>query len=168
MNRKSLALLIVLLAPVSAHAQGWRDYSYADDGFMIAFPAPPAMTSGVYKTTTGVSVPARTYSVQADNIVYSVTAADFSKTNMSDQAGIGDAVKAFGAMGEVKLDVEARTNQRYGRELSVIGKDASRSMVAIFFIDHKLYALVGKALPPNAETKSGLLIRFEESLNFAR
>ena len=158
--------LAAALAGAPAHAQSWETYSYPEAQFAVHFPAKPAVTKGAYATTTGVSVPATIYSVRHENVVYRMTIADFSKTTIDAPAGISDAVKAWGRRGEVKLDVEARINRQWGRELSVVGKDGSRSMAAIFFFGGKLYELDGMALPPNADRSGGRLIRFQQSLAF--
>ena len=163
---KALAVLAVLLAPFPAAAQGWKEYDYPEAGFTIQFPATPTMATGTYKTVTGVSVPARTYSAQVDQSTYTVTVADYAKTAADQANAVRDAVKAFAAAGEIKVDVEARINWEYGHELSVLGKDGGRSIVAIFFIDHRLYELVGRTAPPNPENGSGASIRFQQSLQF--
>ena len=161
-----LAIIGAVLAASPATAQGWREYSYSDAGFGIQFPAAPAVIPGEYKTASGLTVPAITYSAQKDNTTYSVMVADLTKA-AADQAGaIDHAVKSFAATGEIKVDVEARINREYGHELSVLGKDGSRSIVAIFFIGHRLYELNGKTTPPNAEAGSGSSIRFQQSLQF--
>jgi hypothetical protein len=156
----------LVLAPSPAAAQDWQDYPYPEHGFAVHFPAPPTVTKGVYKTTTGIAVPSTVYAVKKDNILYSVTVGDFSQTAIDDQAVIDDAVKAAGLAGEIKLDVDARISRRYGHELSVKGKDGSYSMMAIFFFDHRFYNLVGKVMPPDAEAGASKTIRFQQSLQF--
>ncbi len=66
----------------------------------------------------------------------------------------------------VKAEVEARINRQYGRELSVAFKDGSLSIVGIFFFDHHLCELDGKAMGPDAAAASSSLIRFQQSLQF--
>ena len=170
MRFKSLAVLGLMLAPLSvpwaADAPDWQNYDYPDAGFAVHFPATPTVRHGVYTTAAGVSAPATIYSVRQDDIVYTVTTADFSQVAVEPDKAISDAVKAFGDSGEIKLDVEARINRQYGHELSVGGKDGSRSTVAIFFFNHRLYQLDGKALPPNPDSRSSKLIRFQQSLQF--
>jgi hypothetical protein len=174
MRFRSLAIAGVMLAllfacwaaPLAAHAQDWRNYDYPEAGFAVHFPAPPTVTHGVYRTAAGVTAPSTIYSVRQDDMVYTVTTADFSQVTIAPDTVIGDAVKAFGDGGEIKVDVEARINRQYGHELSVGGKDGSRSTVAIFFFNHRFYQLHGKALPPNSDARSSKLIRFQQSLQF--
>jgi hypothetical protein len=164
MRFRSLVIAAALLAPLPAGAQTWQNYDYADTGFAVHFPAPPATTKGVYRTTTGVSAPSAVYSVRQDNVIYTVTVADFSQTTLEKDPAIADAIKSFGANGEIKVDVDARISTQFGHELTVANKDGSRSTVAIFFFNHHLYQLEGRALPPDPATRSSSLIRFQQSL----
>jgi hypothetical protein len=161
----SLAFAAALLAPLPAGAQAWQNYDYADTGFAVHFPAVPAVTKGIYRAA-GVIAPSAVYSVRQDNIIYTVTVADFSQTTLEKDKAIDDAVKAFGAAGEIKVDVDARINTQFGHELTVANKDGSRSTVAIFFFNHHLYQLEGRALPPDPTARSSSLIRFQQSLQF--
>jgi hypothetical protein len=164
MRIRSLAITAVLLTPLPAGAQTWQNYDYADAGFAVHFPAPPTLTKGVYRAAAGLSAPSAVYSVRQDNVVYTVTVADFSQTTVEKDKAIGDAVKAFGETGEIKVDVDARINTQFGHELTIANKDGSRSTVAIFFFNHHLYQLEGRALPPDPATRSSSLIRFQQSL----
>jgi hypothetical protein len=163
---KSLAIGTALLAPMPAGAQTWQNYDYPDVGFAVHFPAAPAVTKGVYRTAAGLSAPSAIYSVRQDNVVYTVTVADFSQTAVEKDPAIADAVKAFGDTGEIKVDVDARINTQFGHELTVANKDGSRSTVAIFFFNHRLYQLEGRAAPPDPTARSSSLIRFQQSLQF--
>jgi len=68
--------------------------------------------------------------------------------------------------GEIKLDVNARINREFGRELSVAENDGSRSTMGIFFINHKLYQLQARILPPDPVAGSADALRFQQSLRF--
>jgi hypothetical protein len=149
-----------------AHAQGWKEYSYPKDGFAVQFPAAPAESKTTYKTWTGMTLPAVTYSVQQDNVVYSVTVADFSGAGLGEQAAMDDAIKALGQTGEIKIDTTERINRNYGHDITLVGKDGGRSAIAIFFANQQLYELTGKALPPEAEAGSGKTARFQQTLVF--
>jgi hypothetical protein len=162
----SITALAMLLAPYAAEAQAWKEYSYPQDGFAVQFPAAPAESATTYKTQAGMSLPAVTYSVQQDNIVYSVTVADFSKAGLDDQAAMNDAIKALSQTGEIKIDTTERIDRNYGHDITLVGKDGSRSALAVFFANQQLYELTGKALPPNAEAGSGKTARFQQTLVF--
>ncbi len=167
MRWKFAAVVVLASMPFAAAAQSWQQYNYTDAGFSAQFPNPPNVSDEKYKTASGIEVPAKIFASRNENIVYSVTVADFTNTALDNDKAIDDAVKIFSAGGEIKADVNERVNRQHGRELTVIGKDASHSSIAIFFFDHKLYALEGRALPPNAEAGSANTLRFQQSLQFA-
>jgi hypothetical protein len=76
------------------------------------------------------------------------------------------AIKTLTQDMEVKLDIPARVNRVFGRQLSLLGKDGSRSSVALFYYQHRLYQIQGTVLPANADSSSGEAIRFQQSLRF--
>jgi hypothetical protein len=65
----------------------------------------------------------------------------------------------------VAVDIQARVNQNYGRQLSITMKDGSHSVSAIFFVNHHLYLIEGITHPGNDADSSGA-VRFQQSLNF--
>jgi hypothetical protein len=152
----------------AAPALAWDIYSYPDAKFAVQFPAQPQIGAGHYRTGAGLEVPAQVYVAREGPMAYSLTLADFTGTALDKDAAIADAVKAYGLTGQVLVDVEARINAEYGRELSIDVKDGSRSVVAIFFFDQRLYILDGRAAPPEAVRQTANLIRFQQSLNFLR
>jgi hypothetical protein len=166
MKRMVAIVITGLLLPVAASAQEWTAYSYPDPGFAIQFPAAPTIEKGAVKTSLWGSLPVTRYTVEQDHIQYTVSVVDYSSSNADSLTTIGETEKAFGATGKVTVAIGARVNRSFGRELSIIGNDGSRSAIAIFFVDKHLYTVVGKALPPNAIEQSGAAIRFEESLQF--
>jgi hypothetical protein len=52
----------------------------------------------------------------------------------------------------------------FGRQMSVLGADGSRSSVAMFYYEGRLYQIEGKSLPPGNATADA--IRFQQSLIF--
>ena len=167
--RRLIALaLFAAAAFAAAPALAWDIYSYPDAKFAAQFPVQPQIGAGHYHTAAGLDVPAQVYVAREGPVAYSLTLADFTGTALDKDAAIADAVKAFGLTGDVLVDVEARINAEYGRELSVNVKDGGRSVVAIFFFDQHLYVLDGRAEPPEAVRQTANLIRFQQSLNFLR
>jgi hypothetical protein len=166
MKRIVAILIAASLTPVAAVAQEWKPYPYPDPGFSIQFPAPPTVEKSTFKTAAGVSLPMVRYAVRQDRIVYTLNVVDFSTANADATSTIAEAEKSLGASGKVTVAIDARVNRSFGRELSILGTNGSRSSVAIFFVNKHLYTLVGEALPPNAIERSGDAIRFQESLQF--
>ena len=152
----------------AAPALAWDIYSFPESKFAAQFPSTPRQAQDKYRTTAGLEVPARRYWAEEGNVVYALTLADFTGTALEKDAAIADAVKAFGEQGKVLVDVEARINAEYGRELSVERKDGGHDILAIFYFDQHLYLLNGRAAPPDALAATGPLIRFQQSLNFLR
>lgn len=170
MSARRLAALAVFAAAALAAvpALAWDVYSYPDAKFAVQFPAPPQIGPGRYRTAAGLEAPAQVYVARDGSVTYSLVLADFTGTALDKDAAIADAVKAFGLTGQVLVDVEARINAEYGRELSIDAKDGARTIAAIFFFDQHLYVLEGRAGPPEPGAQSANLIRFQQSLNFLR
>ncbi|HTY93130.1 MAG TPA: hypothetical protein VMC02_04545 [Steroidobacteraceae bacterium] len=162
----SVIVIAALVTPVAALAADWTVYSYPEAGFSIQFPASPTVEKSTIRTSAGVSLPKTRYVVRQDRIVYQLDVVDYSSTDADATNTISETEKSFGAAGKVTVAIDARVNRSFGRELSVNGNDASRSAVAIFFVNKHLFTLVGQALAPNAIEKSGDAIRFQESLQF--
>jgi hypothetical protein len=165
--RALIALLsAAILAPWPAAAQGWDSYSYPDAKFALQFPAQPQVSRSTYRTVAGLELPATAYGMRTRQAAFTLTVADFNGVALDQDAAIKDAVAAISQRGKVALDVEARINRQYGRELSVVGADGDRSVVAIFFFDQHLYLLDGRAFAPDADAASASLIHFQQSLQF--
>lgn len=161
-----VAAAAALLAATAAVAQGWMNYAYPDAGFAVQFPAPPTVSSGTYRPASGIAVPATTYSAQQDGIVFSVVVADFSKTTIDDQTAMADAIKALRDTGEIKVDTNERIDRNFGHDITLVGKDGSRSAMAIFSVNRRLYQLSGKTPAADPEAGSGKTARFQQTLTF--
>jgi hypothetical protein len=168
MSRRSVAALAVaaFLIPAAALAQAWQPYSYADQGFAVQLPAAPSVQDATFTTPTGQSAPMKVYAEHQDGIDYSLRVIDLSALKPAQADAIAWAERALSASGKVTVAIDARINRAFGRELSITGADGGRSAVAIFFLNNKLYELIGRALPPNAAAHSGDAVRFQQSLQF--
>ena len=164
----ALGLACAVWLAAAAPALAWDIYSYPEAKFAAQFPSEPQIGPAKYRTTAGLDLPAQRYWAQEGNVAYSLLLADFTGTALDKDAAIADAVKAFGQEGEVLVDVEARINREYGRELSIKRKDGGHDIVAVFFFDDHLYVLNGRAAPPDPTAATANLIRFQQSLNFMR
>lgn len=162
----ALGLACAASLAAAAPAFAWDIFSYPEAKFAAQFPAEPQVGPARYRTTTGLEAPAQRWLAQEGRVAYSVTLVDFSGTALDKDAAIADAVKAFGEQGEVLVDVEARINAEWGRELSVNRRDGGHDIVAVFFFDNHLYLLNGRAAPPDPGASTANLIRFQQSLNF--
>ena len=163
---RTIALVLAaFVASAPAAAQSWKEYPYPDYAFSVAFPADPQIETTTYQVADGRSVPARVYSARQNNGVFKVTVADLANTGLQETAVIDHAVKMLSQGNEVKVDFPHRIYQVYGRQLSLVGKDGSRSTVAVFDTNGRLYQIEAKILPGGNDTD---LIRFQQSLIFDR
>ena len=164
--RHALATLFAAVLCWPAAAGTWTEYSYPDAGFSVQFPGQPKVENGTYVAADGALIPAWIYSLRRGKGLFIVTVADFSDRPAEHDKVIADAADLVRKTGEVRADLQARVKGQYGQQLSVVGKDGSLSMVAIFFADRRLYQVIGTSFPPNADEGSGDNIRFQQSLDF--
>jgi hypothetical protein len=163
---RTIALVLaafVVSDPVAA--ESWKEYSYPDYSFTVAFPADPRIETTTYQVADGRSVQARVYTVRQNNSVLKVTVAELANTGLDESAAISHAVKTLSAGGEVKFDIPHRIYRVYGRQLAVLGADGSRSTVAVFDYKGRLYLIEAKALPGGSDSAVDTL-RFQQSLVF--
>jgi hypothetical protein len=155
--------LAAFVASGPAAAQSWQEYSYPAYSFTVAFPADPQIETTTYQVADGRSVAAHVYSVRQNNGVFKVTVAELANTSLEESAVMDHAIKTLSEGGEVKINIPHRIYKVYGRQLSILGADGSRSTVAVFDYNERLYQIEGKALPGGDVTD---IIRFQQSLVF--
>jgi hypothetical protein len=153
-----------LAASGPANAQSWKEYSYPDQAFRVSFPAEPKVEAGTYQAPDGHAAPAKIYSVAQDTGVFTMTVADLSSTGLEESAVIDHAIKTLSQDGAIKVNIAARVSRVFGRQLSILGQDGSRSSVALFYYEGRLYQIEGKSLAPGNATADA--IRFQQSLIF--
>ncbi len=160
-----VALAVVLLLIGSpAEAQSWREYRYA--GFAIRFPVEPTVESGTYATAEDTTVDARIYSARQDGALYKMTVADLSRIRQSEAQAVNEAIGLITENGEVVVDLPHRVNGVLGRQLSIAGHDGSRTAVAVFYRNRRLYLIEGTILPTHDDPMSSDGMRFQQSLRF--
>jgi hypothetical protein len=152
----------MLVASAAAQAQGWQEYSYPSYSFGVSFPAEPKVETTTYPAPDGRIVEAHVYFVTQNDAVFKVTVVELA--GMEENAAIDHAVKTLAQGGEIKLDIPARVARVYGRQLSIVGADGTRSSDAIFYHLGRLYQIEGKALSGNEA--ASYAIRFQQSLVF--
>ena len=153
-----------LLIASPADAQSWREYRYS--GFAIQFPSEPSIENGTYATAEGTAVEARIYSARQAGAFYKVTVADLAQAHQSEAQALSEAIGLLTENGEVIVDVPHRVNRILGRQLSIVGHDGSRSSIALFYRNRRLYLVEGTILPTNDDPMSSDGARFQQSLRF--
>jgi hypothetical protein len=156
-------VLAAFLVSGPAAAQGWKEYAYPGYSFAVSFPAEPKIETTTYQSADGRSVEAHVYSVTQDDAVFKMTLVDLSDAATAESAVLDHAVKVLAQGGEIKVDIPARINQVYGRQMSIVGADGSHSSAAVFYYKGRLYQIEGKALPAGSDATA---IRFQQSLVF--
>jgi hypothetical protein len=157
-------VLAVFVASSPAAAQSWKEYSYPDHAFTVSFPAEPKVETTTYLAADGRAVTALVYSVTQAQGTFKMTIAELSAAGLDENAVIDHAIKTLSRGGEIKLDIPHRISRVYGRQLSIAGADGSRSSVALFYHDQRLYQIEGVALASGNATADA--IRFQQSLVF--
>ena len=176
------ALILFMSGP--AAAQGWTEYTSRDDFFIVNFPGEPTVGNITYPTEFGVTVPARVYNVEDRSSRYSVTVVDYSPgerihaERSRDCRGYPDtcqnrwpydlrgaldhAVSTFIQRdARVTYYANADTDRVEGRRVQLTNADHSRTFVAIYMHENRLYILDGTvpaSTPPPA--------LFQQSLGF--
>ena len=143
-------ILTAFVASGPAAAQSWTEYSYPEDSFTVSFPAPPKVETTTQQGPDSRPVTARVYLVPQDhaafkvsivdlsNAAFKVSIVDLSNPALEENAVIDYAIRTLSQRGEVKLDIPARINRVYGRQLSIAGADGSHSSAAVFYVNGRL------------------------------
>jgi hypothetical protein len=164
--RLAIAAIPALLFCGTAFAEGWQEYVYADHGFAVSFPEAPKTESGRFQLPDGSMVPATIYSVTEPDGEYRVTIADFTKRPDGENSILNSAETNLKRNATVKVEMPARVQAVFGRQLSLAGHDGSHISVALFVYQHRLYQITGTAFPLAALAGSSDAIRFQQSLRF--
>jgi hypothetical protein len=160
-----LALVLVLLGASPAMAQGWKEYSYPDYFFDVAFPVEPKIETTTFEAADGRQVQAHVYSAARDRGVFTLTIAEIPGRAAQKDAEIDHAAKALIQDGTIKLDIPHRISRVYGRQLTIARADGSYSSVALFYYKQRLFQIEGKVLP-GGDNSTADAIRFQQSLVF--
>ena len=183
MRLSALAALILCVAS-PALAQEWVEYTSRDDLFIVNFPAEPAITRITYPSEYGITLPGRVYTARASGGRYVVTVIDYSTaaqihgerakgckgypdtcTNRgpNDLRGALDYAVSKYLQGEAKVTyyAYADTDRVEGRRVQLTNADMSRTFVAIYMHENRLYILEG-TVPPEAPPPA----LFQQSLGF--
>jgi hypothetical protein len=145
---RSIPFVLLALAAVTsgpAAAQNWQEYSYPDYSITIVFPADPKVETTTYPIANGRSVEAHVYSVRQNDDVFKVTVAELTNIGLEESAVIDHAIKTLSEGGDVKFDIAHRIDRVYGRQLSILWTDGSRSTAAVV-------RLQGAALPDRGQS----------------
>ena len=160
-----ISFILVLFLAAPAAAQGWKEFSYPDYAFEVAFPAEPKIETTTFAAADGRQVEARVYSVTNERGAFRLTIANLQARPADKDAELDHAAKALIQGGTVKLDIEHRISAVYGRQLTIMRPDGSYSSVALFLYKRRLFQIEGRVFP-GADNSTAEAIRFQQSLVF--
>jgi hypothetical protein len=156
---------VILAVAGPAAAESWQEYSYPDYSFRVSFPAEPQIEITTYRITDDRAVEAHVYAVHRQDAEFTITVAELADPAPEEAAVIDHAIKTLSAGGEVKVNIPHRINRVFGRQLSIMQGDGSRTAAALFDYNGRLYQIEGKSLPTGGDATADT-IRFVQSLIF--
>ena len=188
------ALILALSAPVAAAE--WIEYTNLEDRFIVNVPTQPTVRDITYPTEFGLQIPARVHTSVDGQNRYSVTVVDYSNVQRlqadrvkgcaayPDTCTNQGANELRGAMdyamstylkrgGAVTYYAYANSDRIEGRRLQLTNADQSRTFVAVYLHENRLYILDGTvpkgAVPPalfqqsmGFYDKNGVRVRYSQ------
>jgi hypothetical protein len=186
---------VIACLSLPAAAQGWIEYVGRQDFFIVNFPSQPIVRDIVYSSEYGMALPARTYTADDGVNRYVVTVVDYSRVEQMHaekvrncqgypdtclnrgpnelRGALDYAVSSFlEKNAKVTYYGYADTDRVEGRRVQLVSPDQSRTFVAVYLHDYRLYVLDGTvsgATPPPALfqqsigffDKDGVRVRYE-------
>ena len=117
-----LIFATALIASSSA-AASWKEYPQPELGFVVEFPADPAVSSGNYRTGLVPSATAHIYSVKEDHALYVATVVDLPDRKEEGAILLGEAESTLTQLGDVTSISTSRVEPGraavYGRFITI-------------------------------------------------
>ena len=182
--RLSSLVAVVLCVASPALGQEWIEYTSRDDLFIVNFPAEPVITRMTYPSEYGITLQGRVYTARAGASRYVVTVIDYSTAAQVHTARVKDCKgypdtctnrgpndlrgaldyavsKYLQGTAKVTYYAYADTDRVEGRRVQLTNADQSRTFVAIYMHENRLYILEG-TVPPDLPPPA----LFQQSLGF--
>jgi hypothetical protein len=174
--------LVMFVLSGSVYAQGWAEFFDRAEYFSINFPGTPEVNDINYDSEYGVTLPARTYTLQNGDIHYQVTVVNYNEAEriyqeLPDRTDEGNnkalwlydqrASVAYAARnirqrgGEITFDAWHHIDMVEGHQLQVTNSDKSRTYAGMYLHEGRLYIV--EATVPEGGLPQGL---FQQSLTF--
>ena len=180
----SAAFILSMAIPSLSFGQEWIEYYSRDDRFLVNFPKQPQVSTVMWPTEFGLTMPARVHLSQDAASRYSVTVVDYTDieklhgervkgcTLYPDQCTNQGQNELHGALdfaawnfikrdGKVTYYAYANSDRIEGRRVQLTNPDKSRTFAAIYMHENRLYILeatVPATAPPPA--------LFQQSMGF--
>ena len=180
-SRLLILLVTSLTAPLLANAQDWQRFVDGDEFFAVNFPGEPEIAGFLYASEYGGQLPAKTYSLTANDVDYRITVVNYG-TDDKSYVRVDDHTDddfpwlydfrgsiAYAAHnirkrgGKVTFDAWHHIEMVEGHQLHITHEDNSRTYAGIYLYEDigRLYILEAKA--PEGALPQGL---FQQSLSF--
>tara|TARA_B100000530_G_C15913815_1_gene470443 strand:- start:165 stop:776 length:612 start_codon:yes stop_codon:yes gene_type:complete len=173
---------LVLFSGIS-NAQGWTEHVYLNDFFTINFPGDPEINETTYLSEFDATYPARVYTVNSQQSLYSVTVVDFtdaqaihaamekteaatsSATWINDQrAAVSRAAREMRSRGgEITHDAWSHIDRVEGLQLQMTNSDNSRTYAGIYMNGNSSRLFILEATVAPRSIPPG---QFQQSLGF--
>jgi hypothetical protein len=161
-----IAVLIAVFGSRADAQSQWREYSYPDQQFAAAFPAPPEVTRIPFENADGRRVSEAVYYLQQDSERFQVAVFDLLRAGINEPTAIASATASMREKGEVKIDIVAEVQGHWGHFLSLETHDGRHTIAGVFFRNERLYEIEASAPTADFEGVSSDLVRFQQSLRF--
>ena len=134
--------LLSIFVATQAQAQAWEGFVSREDRFVLSFPGAPSIKETEWIDIRGEARPARHYSAQRGNDIYSVTAVDFEDAEYTTTRGSFDhAATIYRMKGEVTFDAWAGIDRVDGHQLQITLADGRRIYFAAHYNMDRLYVI---------------------------
>jgi hypothetical protein len=161
------ATIAVLAAATLPAEAAWKQYFNKEAIFSFNAPEGIKASKATYRSAMAGQRNATVFEVNEDNVIFRVTAVDFSGRGRDEAAIIKEASSTLTSGAKTLSDAEARVDSSYGRKISVdLANNGGRSMSGVFFNKDHLIQLQVTVLPANGDYGSPDLGRFVDSLAF--
>jgi len=116
-------MMAAALIASSAAAAAWKEYPQPQLGFVVEFPADPAVSTGNYKTGLVAGAPAHIYSVKEEHALYVATVVDLLDRKEEGAILLGEAESTLSQLGDVTSISTSRVEPGraaiYGRFITI-------------------------------------------------
>jgi hypothetical protein len=171
MRRIVCGIALFLSVAAVGPAAAWKEYQYPDLGIAKEFPGDPKAETSTYKTQVAGTAPAHIFSLEQDDVKYSLAVVDLMDKADRGASIMGECVALAEDEGKPVANMQARVEfgpkAVYGRIVSADLKNGSRAMTECFYTKGRLYKIVAQIAPANSDfPNSSEAIRFINSLSF--
>jgi hypothetical protein len=164
----TLAFLLLAASHNPATAQ-WKEYVYAAEGFAIQFPAPPRIARGMYTSERFGQLPATIYSVEHENILYTLTVVPYARVEEGVNL-VGEAGYNVMREGTILFHDIPRIGTGnigvFGICMVVDMPDGRRKRSTAWFNRGRLYQAEATVLPARGDKDMAVPSRFDQTLRF--